>query len=100
MGDVGTLLLLALPLVAIWFLIMRPAQRRQRDLAAMRSQLEPGMEVMTTAGLYGTVRAIDGEIILIEVADGVVLRFAKGAVGSVVTGGDAAVPPPEDPPAG
>lgn len=92
MGDLGTLLLLALPLVAIWLLIMRPAQRRQRNLATMRSQLQTGMEVMTTAGLYGTVRAIDGEIVMLEVTDGVVLRFAKGAIGSVVTGDDDSPP--------
>lgn len=84
MGDVLTLLVLALPLLGFWFLLMRPAQRRQREAAQMRAGLQPGQEVITTSGMFGTVRAVDGDVVHLEVADGLVLRFVSGAVGTVV----------------
>ena len=85
MGDVLTLLVLALPLLGFWFLLVRPAQRRQREAAQLRATLVAGQEVMTTSGLFGTIRAVDGDVVHLEVADGVVLRFAAGAVATVVS---------------
>lgn len=85
MGDVLTLLVLALPLLGFWFLLVRPAQRRQREAAQLRATLVPGQEVMTTSGLFGTIRVVDGDVVHLEVADGVVLRFAGGAVATVVS---------------
>jgi preprotein translocase subunit YajC len=85
MGDVLTLLVLAVPLIGFWLLLVRPAQRRQRAMAELRAQLAPGQEVMTTSGMFATVRAVEGDVVWLEAADGVVLRFTSGAVGTVVS---------------
>jgi len=90
MSDTLTLIILALPLIGIWLLVIRPAQRRQREAAALNRELAVGQEVMTTSGLYGTVRALDEESAHLEVAPGVVLRFTRRAV--------AAVARPDEPP--
>ena len=78
-----------LPLVGIallfWLILIRPAQRRQRDLARMQRQVEVGDEVMLTSGIYGTVLGLDGDAVSLEVAEGVILKVVRGAVGSVVT---------------
>ena len=92
MSDTLTLIILALPLIGIWLLVIRPAQRRQREAAALNRELAVGQDVMTTSGLYGTVRALDEESAHLEVAPGVVLRFTRRAV--------AAVAKPDEPPTG
>ena len=70
----------ALLAVAFFFLIVRP-QRRQ--LAARRSliaAIEVGDDIITAGGIYGTVLAIEGDTLSLEVADGVVLTLAREAV--------------------
>ena len=44
------------------------------------SRLQVGDEVITAGGLYGTIRALRDETIELEVADGVVVRMARGAI--------------------
>ena len=77
-----------LPLVGIallfWLLIIRPASRRARDQARMQASLRIGDEVMLTSGIYGTLRELGDDHLLVEVSEGVLPRVARGAVGSVV----------------
>lgn len=78
-----------LPLVGIallfWLLLIRPTQRRQREQRLMQSSLAVGDEVMLTSGVYGVLRSLDDERLKVEVAPGVELAVARGAVGTVVT---------------
>ena len=78
-----------LPLVGIallfWLFIIRPASRRQKELSRMQSSLEQGDEVVLTSGVYGTVRLLEDDHVLVEVADGVVIKVARGAIGTVAT---------------
>ena len=50
----------------------------------MQSTLEVGDAVMLTSGVYGTVRSLDGEAAGVEIAEGVTIRVARGAIGEVV----------------
>ncbi len=67
----------------LWLLLVRPQQRRQRELARMQSSLEVGDEVMLTSGVFGTVRSLDDTEAQVEIADGVIIRVVRGAVGQV-----------------
>ncbi len=77
-----------LPIVAValifWLLIIRPASRRQKELSRMQGSLTVGDEVMLTSGILGTVEEIADDHIAVLVADGVVIRVVRGAVGSIV----------------
>ena len=77
-----------LPIVGIallfWLLIIRPQSKRQRAVREMQSELQPGQEVMLTAGVFGTIEQIRDDSLLLRIADGVVIRVARGAVGNVV----------------
>jgi preprotein translocase subunit YajC len=66
-----------------WLVLIRPQARRQRELAHMQSALEVGDEVMLTSGVFGTVRGLDDDVARIEIAEGVTIRVARGAVGQV-----------------
>ena len=72
----------------LWLLLVRPQARRQRELARMQSSLEVGDEVMLTSGVFGTVRGLDESVAQVEIATGVTIRVARGAVGQVVTDDD------------
>lgn len=82
-----------LPIIGIallfWLLIIRPQSKRQKAVRAMQSALQPGSEVMLSAGIFGTLVRVEDDHVLLLVADGVTLKVVKGAVANVV--------PPEEP---
>lgn len=68
-------------MVAIfWFIAIRPARARQAKQRELINALQPGQEVMTTAGVFGVVQALDGDLVLLEIAPGVVIRIVKMAI--------------------
>ena len=77
-----------LPIVGIaflfWFLIIRPASKRQKELSRMQGALNVGDDVMLTSGIFGTVAADDGENLHVLVADGVTIKVARAAIANVV----------------
>jgi preprotein translocase subunit YajC len=80
-GYIFILVLLAL----MWFLLIRPQRRRQLEAQRMIQSLEVGKEIVTAGGLYGTVTALEGDEVRLEIADGVEVRIAKRAVAGVIS---------------
>ena len=80
-----SLLFFALIIVAFYFLIIRPQRSRARQADQMRARLAPGVEVMTTAGLFGTIVEVLDDSVRLEVAPGVTERYATAAIGRVVS---------------
>jgi preprotein translocase subunit YajC len=72
-------------LALMWFMIIRPQRRRQQAAQQLLTQIGVGKEIVTAGGLYGTVTAIDGDEVRVEIADGVEVRIAKRAVAGVVS---------------
>jgi len=79
-----TLLILVFALGLIWVLFIRPQKRRQQLQREMLNKIEPGAEVLTAAGIYGTVVEAEGDEIKLEIADGVVVKVARRAIGAVI----------------
>jgi preprotein translocase subunit YajC len=73
-------LILPLLLLAMWFLVIRPQQQRIRAQQALVAALEEGDEVVSSSGIYGRITSLTDEIATLEVADGVELRVARGAI--------------------
>ncbi len=69
-----------LPLALLWVLMIRPQQQRVRQAREMAASLEPGDEVVTAGGIYGTVTDAEGDILSVEVAPGIELRVLRGAI--------------------
>ncbi len=88
-GGLAALLPFVLIAVAMYFLLIRPQRRRMQDQRALASAVQEGDEVMTTAGLYGFVTAIEDDVIWLEIAEGVDIRIARAAVSRRVTPVDA-----------
>jgi preprotein translocase subunit YajC len=70
--------------LAIWLLFLRPARVRRDAQRALQEALAPGVRIMTTAGLFGTVRSIDQDRMELEVAPGIVLEMVPQAAGRIV----------------
>ena len=66
--------------VLMYFMLIRPQQRRARAQQALMAAIQEGDEVMTTAGIYGFVTAMEGDIAWVEIAEGVEIRVAKAAL--------------------
>jgi preprotein translocase subunit YajC len=94
MGDLLIVLLLALPLIGLWLLV-RGQQRRTQQAAQLAAGLRVGQDVITTSGLFGTIVALDDEMVTLLVAPGVELRYDRRAVGRVL---EADGEPPTDTP--
>ena len=89
MISTGLMLLQFLPIfLIIYLLIIRPQQKRQKDLEKMLKALKKGDKVLTSGGLYGTVVGLDDAKTVLKVADDVKLEFARSAIVQVI-GGDA-----------
>jgi preprotein translocase subunit YajC len=71
-------------LVGFYLLIIRPQRARAKAAQQLQDSLEPGVEVMTTAGIFGTLTEIRDDSVIIEVSPGVNLRVVKAAVGRVL----------------
>ena len=84
MSELAPLLWIVAIALIFWLLIIRPAQRRQKDIAQVQASIAPGETVILTSGIYGTVSRLDDATLEVEVAPGVNIKVARGAVGSVV----------------
>jgi preprotein translocase subunit YajC len=80
--------LLPIILIAVmYFLMIRPQMKRQKEHKAMLDKLAKGDEVITSGGIAGTVVGLSDAFITVEVASGVQLRVQKGAIASVLPKG-------------
>ena len=77
-------LLLVLMFVAMYFLMIRPQQKRRREAERMQKQIGVGDEVVTIGGLYGIVVDYDDDTVTLEIDDDVTARYARQAMGRVV----------------
>jgi len=69
---------------AFYFLIIRPGKQRQAKQAQMLTALQPGAEVMTSAGIFGTIAVVTDEEISLEVSPGVFIRILPAAISRVI----------------
>ena len=79
-----TLLFLGLMAALMYFMIIRPQSKRRREAMELQRNVTVGDEVITIDAMHATVAAIDGDVISLEIAPGVVARFEKAAIARVV----------------
>lgn len=82
--DANGLLLIMVVIAAFYLLVLRPARSRQKQQQATVAQVAPGVRVMTTAGLFGTVTAVEDDQIDLEIAPGVTVRYVTAAVARIL----------------
>ena len=79
-GGWSRWIMLALIFVVMWFFMIRPQRKQQKELQNFRDSLKKGDKVVTIGGIYGTVTEIKEDSVLIEVDSNVKIRVSKQAL--------------------
>ena len=79
-GNWSFLVMMGLIFVVMYFFMIRPQQKKQKELAKFRSSLEKGDKVVTLGGIYGVVVEVKEQYVLVEVDSNVKLRIDKSAI--------------------
>ena len=79
-GGWSMWVMLLLLFVVMWFFMIRPQRKQQKELENFRNSLKKGDKVVTIGGIYGTVSEIKENSVLIEVDNNVKIRVSKQAL--------------------
>jgi preprotein translocase subunit YajC len=85
--GMSTLLFPIILIAIMYFMMIRPQMKRQKEHKAMLEKIARGDEVLTSGGIAGVVTDIGDNFVTIEVADNVRIRVQKGAIGNVLPKG-------------
>ena len=89
-GGGASPLLSFLPLILIfvvfWFLIIRPQKKQQDQRRKMLEAVQRGDRVLTSGGIYGTVKDVKGDVLVVAIAENVKVEIAKGSITAVTSG--------------
>lgn len=83
-GILATLVPIILMFVIFYFLLIRPQQKRQRQVKEMQDALQKGDKVVTVGGLHGEVHAIDEGKVVIKTSDRIKLTYDRTAIRDVL----------------
>ena len=83
-GLLGSPLVMMVIVMGIFYVMLfLPQQRQKKKTQAMLAALKNGDKVVTTSGIYGTVNGIDGDTIILKIADQVKIRILRSAIAQV-----------------
>ena len=83
-------------LAAFYFLMLRPQQRRVRTHNELISSVGVGDEIVSAGGIVGVVTAVEDRDVRFEIAPGVVVKLAKGAIAQKAPSAPADSPEPSE----
>lgn len=86
-GGMSMILMLVAMFAIMYFFMIRPQNKKQKELMNFRNSLSIGQEVITVSGIYGTVKSIDENTgsIMLEISKGVQIKIAKEGVNPIAT---------------
>lgn len=77
-----------IPIIAIflifYFLVIRPQQKQMQEQKKMLENLKKGDRILTNGGIYATITAVQGQDLMIKIADGVKITIARSGVAKLV----------------
>lgn len=81
-GGMSFIIMMIAIFAIMYFFMIRPQQKRQKEIQTFQNSLAEGTEVITGGGIYGTVKKIDlaNGTVDVKIADGVVIKVDKGYV--------------------
>jgi len=83
-GGFGFIFVIIATFAIFYFILIRPQQKKQKELQKLVEALKKGDRVMTSGGIFGTVAGLKDNIVILKVADDVKIEVLKTAVASVV----------------
>jgi preprotein translocase subunit YajC len=82
-NDLAALLPLLAILALFWFMVVRPQQRRQKEVVRLQESIQVGQRVMMSSGIFGTVVSLADDRARLEIAPGTQIDIARAAIAKV-----------------
>ena len=79
-GDYSFLIMMVAIFAIMYFFMIRPQNKKQKEIQNFRKNLEVGQEVITAGGIYGKVKEIEDNVVVLEIALGVKIRIDKNSI--------------------
>ena len=80
-GFDGSFMIMMVTIFAImYFFMIRPQNKKQKEIQNFRKNLEVGQDVISAGGIYGKVKAIEDNVVVLEIASGVKIRIDKNSI--------------------
>jgi|SRR5690554_3453577 len=80
-GGMGSTLFMLIAIIAVfYFFMIRPQQKKQKELQKSRESMTTGDKVVTAGGIHGRIKEVGDTWFLVEVSDGVRIKFEKTSV--------------------
>ena len=79
-GSLQLIIFMVLIFAVMWFFMIRPQQKRQKEAMKFRESLQKGMKVITAGGIYGTVKEVKDNYILLDIDTNTTIRIDKSMV--------------------
>ena len=86
LGSLTTFLPIILLFVVFYFLLIRPQQAQQKKRKDMLAELKKGDRVLTIGGMYGMIKEIQDDTLILRIADNVNVKMARHSVDRVIQG--------------
>lgn len=93
-GDWSFIIMMVVIFGIFYFLMIRPQQKKQKELKAMLDNLAYGDTVMTSGGIHGKVTGLADAVVTLEIADKVRIKIARSAIAAVLQKAGAPAPAP------
>ena len=88
MQNYGTILYLVALVAIFYFLIIRPQQQRQKQQQLTVNSLEPNLDIVTYAGILGTIVKVNDKTVILKIADNVKIELLKTAIAYINKDGE------------
>ena len=79
-GSMQLLLMMVAIFAIMYFFMIRPQNKKQKEIANFRKSLEVGQSVITAGGIYGKVKEIEDSAVVVEIASGVKIKVDKNSI--------------------
>ncbi|WP_300729667.1 preprotein translocase subunit YajC [uncultured Bacteroides sp.] len=79
-GNMSFLIMMVAIFAIMYFFMIRPQNKKQKEIANFRKNLEIGQSVITAGGIYGKIKEIEDNAVIVEIASGVKIKVDKNSI--------------------
>lgn len=79
-GDWSFIIMMVAIFAIMYFFMIRPQQKKQKEINKFRNSLEIGQSVITAGGIYGKVKELEDNVVVVEIASGVKIRVDRNSI--------------------
>lgn len=84
-GGYGMFIMMGLIFIVMYFFMIRPQRKKEKELAKLRDALKKDDAIVTAGGIHGKVMEVDGETVIVAVESAAKLRIEKSSI-SIING--------------